>query len=462
MLNLDEQIGKVWNPDVRPLVAEAYRCYATGAARACIALTWVAVCADLIEKVSRLAEDGEGAAAGMVSKIEAARKRGLDAQAVKMMQDMEREILDKATELELIDSIDQRELERLREDRHLCAHPSLRPLGEFYEPRVEQARAHLAAALEIVLTHSPSQGQKAMARFRNHLIDPSFTESSDYLMHAFFDNVRTATRRRIVNLAVKHAMLELPPPSVPKSPDSVMLANRMTVCVKAFIERDRGMVRDAAGRNVERLRDLPGEIQIRTLGRLGDIDVFWELVDEPTRSRFEDLIKGMYLPEHGRLSQDYATVLSLVAVDVARSRIPALEERFSELADWHQVAVIARRPSQYFASLVPQLLEKAWDFRSAELIAEQIAIPCGRFLTAGQLKEALTNCATNNQCWYAARMPDLSVEFYTATAHLRSEDKQIWQEFIKTVRSNKEAVDWYYYTELEAAINASGKPRSMS
>lgn len=59
MLDLEQQVLRVWNPDVRPLVVEAHRCYMSGAARASIALTWVAVCADLIEKFSRLAEDGE-------------------------------------------------------------------------------------------------------------------------------------------------------------------------------------------------------------------------------------------------------------------------------------------------------------------------------------------------------------------------------------------------------------------
>jgi uncharacterized protein (UPF0335 family) len=178
MLNLEEHIGRVWNPDIRPLVAEAYRCYASGAARASITLTWVAVCADLIEKVNRLAEDDETAAAELAVKIEDARNRGVDARAIQAMQEAERTILDKAAELELIDAIGQRELERLREDRHLCAHPSLRPLGEFYEPRIEYARAHLAVALEVVLTHPPSQGRKVIDRFKAHVTAGSPSQRS--------------------------------------------------------------------------------------------------------------------------------------------------------------------------------------------------------------------------------------------------------------------------------------------
>jgi hypothetical protein len=449
MLDLEEQAGKVWNPDIRPLIAEAYRCYTTGAARACITLTWVAVCADLIEKVSRLAEEGEGAAAIFIRKIEEARKGDTNPQTVKTMQEVEREILDKATELELIDPIAKRELERLREDRHLCAHPSLRSLGEFYEPRIEYARAHLAVALEALLTHPPIQGQKAMDRFRKHVIDPSFTESPGYLIHAFFNSVRSATRRQIVALAVKHAMLEL---SVPEAIDAMTLAKRMAICVEIFAERDREMLRDLIRNNVERLRGESGGVQIRTLGRLGGIDVFWESVDEPTRSRFEDLVRDMPLPGQGKFDENYATVLSLVAVDEIRSRIPTLQDRFTQLAVEDQADVIARRPSRYFASFVPKLLEKASSYQSAMFITEQAVIPCGRFLTMEQLNEALTHWANNTQCWYARKMPELAVKLHVSTAHLRPRDKQIWQQFIEAVRRHEEADGWYHYTELEEVV----------
>ena len=294
MLDLEEQVGRVWNPDIRPLVAEAYRCYGSGAARASITLTWVAVCADLIEKVNRLSEDGEAAAAELVASIERARDRGADARAVQAMQEVERTILDKAVELELIDTIGQRELERLREDRHLCAHPSLRPLGEFYEPRIEYARAHLATALDVLLTHPPSQGRRVIDRFQTHVTEPSFVDSSEYLTHVFYDMVRPATRRRIVDLAIKHAMLEL---DAPDPPGAVVVADRMRSCVLAFASRDRGIVRDAVSKVVERLRDVDSEIQLRALGRLGDLDVFWDALDDPMRSRLESLVGNLRLQD---------------------------------------------------------------------------------------------------------------------------------------------------------------------
>ena len=450
MLDLDEQVGRVWNPDVRPLVAEAYRCYAAGAARASITLTWVAVCADLIEKVNRLAEDGEAAASDLAAKTARARDRGADFRAVSDMQDVERTILDKALELELIDSIGKRELERLREDRHLCAHPSLRPLGEFYEPRVEYARAHLAVALDILLTHPPSQGRKAIERFQGYLTEPSFVESPEHLTHVFFDRVRPATRRQIVDLAVKHAVLEL---DAPDPPSAVVVADRMTTCVLAFAGRDRRVVRDAVRKVVERFRTVDGEVQLRAFGRLGDLDVFWDALDEPMRSRLVSLIGNLPLPDRfDRIPQHHAAVLSLIGTDEIRHRMPVLEDKFSRFSAWNQAVVIGKRPSPYFAPVIPRLLQAATSYRGAEAIAQQAAIPCGPFLSKGQLSEALNNWAFNDQCRLAGSMLSFSLEFYAATAHLRPDDIDVWRKFIEDVQNLEEPDSGYRYTELEALI----------
>lgn len=208
MMDLDLKINQVWHQEVRPLVAEAYRRYTTGSARACIVLTWTAVCTDLIHKMYQLAEDDEGEAKQLVKKIDEALGKP-DRDAIKTMLDVENTILELAWKLDLIDFVEKRELERLKEDRNLAAHPSLRPLGELFTPTTEYARAHLTAAVEALLIHPPSQGRKALERFRDHVGEPSFVGSSDYLAQVFFDRVKSSTRRNIVIFAAKQALLEL-------------------------------------------------------------------------------------------------------------------------------------------------------------------------------------------------------------------------------------------------------------
>jgi hypothetical protein len=203
MLDLEDRVNRVVNPDVRPLVQEAYRCYASGSARGAIVLAWTAVCADLITKAQILHEDGEAAAKDLVADVEKA-QRSEEPEAVSIMLGVEKTLLDTAEKLELIDFTQKKQLERLRDDRHLCAHPSLRPMGELYEPTMEYARAHLAAALEAVLIHPPSQGRKIVDSFKVHVADPGFAFDAGYLAYAFFDRVRpSAVQGRRVRCQVR-------------------------------------------------------------------------------------------------------------------------------------------------------------------------------------------------------------------------------------------------------------------
>jgi hypothetical protein len=207
MRDLESLIPKVWNRDVRPFVEEAYRCYATGAIRACIALTWVAVCFDLIEKLRRLAEDGEASLASFVTKIEKVSNPVANKSAINVMQDLERELLEIANSVELIDSHAKRQLERLREDRNLSVHPSLKPMGEYFEPQPDYARAHLCCALDSLLIRPPSQGRIIIERFQQYVLDAAFRDDFEYMCHIFFDAVMKAARKQITRLAAKHSML---------------------------------------------------------------------------------------------------------------------------------------------------------------------------------------------------------------------------------------------------------------
>ncbi|MEE1845357.1 hypothetical protein ACIODX_14800 [Streptomyces sp. NPDC088190] len=453
MLDVEELVGRVWNPDVRPLVVDAHRCYATGAARGSIVLTWGAVCADLIEKTLRLAEDGESAAQVVAKKIEQARSTN-GPQTVATMQDVERTILKSAVELELIDLVEEKHLERLREDRNLSAHPSMRPLGESVSPSIEYARAHLATALEAVLIHPPSQGRKVVARFLDHVADPSFVGSREYVTHAFFDRVKPAARRKIVDVAVKHALLELDE-GVPDPPGAIALAERMTFCVRAFSERDRSLVRVAMGKVIERLGGRSVEIQTRALGRLGDLDVFWATVGAPLADQFEQWVSSLVKLGQDRwlqLSPDQVGALSLVSLDGVRGYVPSLASTFNSLTPIQKADVISRRPGKYFVPFLVELLAEAAGFRYAEAVAQKAVLPCAHFLTQDELRQILTAWAENDQCRQAGGMFQAAVDLYFSTAHLRVGDSEVWEEFLNAVRSHDESDENYRYAALEAAI----------
>ncbi|MDQ0847390.1 hypothetical protein [Streptomyces sp. V1I6] len=94
MRDLEEQVARVCNGEVRPLVREAYRCYTAGAARAAFVLTCTAVCTDLIDKARVLQERGEPQASDLIRDVDAAQGK-LDTDSVRTMQRVENSLLDK-------------------------------------------------------------------------------------------------------------------------------------------------------------------------------------------------------------------------------------------------------------------------------------------------------------------------------------------------------------------------------
>ncbi|MBB5152543.1 hypothetical protein [Saccharopolyspora phatthalungensis] len=249
MLDLEDRVNRVFNPDVRPLVQEAYRCYVSGSARGAIVLTWTAICADLIAKAQILHEEGEGEAADLVSQVEKAQSSE-ESEAIPIMLNLEKTLLAITEKLELIDFTQRKQLERIRDDRHLCAHPSIRPLGELYEPTMEYARAHLVAALEAVLVHPPSQGRKIVQSFLTHVVDPGFIFDTEYLTYTFFDRVRPSSRFKVVEAAAKFAVLAIDDDAITISPEE--FANRMAKCLRSFARRDAYLATQAVAKQMGR------------------------------------------------------------------------------------------------------------------------------------------------------------------------------------------------------------------
>jgi hypothetical protein len=105
--------------------------------------------------------------------------------------------------------------------------------------------------------------------------------------------VRDATRKTIIKVAAKSAMLELDPDG--RLPAATH-ADRMAIALQAFAERARDMVRDAVGEARERLQILDGATQLRVLVRMADHDYFWASVDQPLADRFAEPAQR---PDHG-------------------------------------------------------------------------------------------------------------------------------------------------------------------
>ena len=147
--DLDVLLTRVRNAQSKAYLLEAVRSYKAGALRAAITSTWVALVYDLISKYRELSVMGDRAATAFIANWDAATA----ANDTKKLLQLEGTILDYATtNTQVVNRIAKTQLERLREDRHLCAHPAFSAETELFEPSAELVRLHLVNAVNDVLS----------------------------------------------------------------------------------------------------------------------------------------------------------------------------------------------------------------------------------------------------------------------------------------------------------------------
>lgn len=447
--DLETYLTQVWSPDVRPLVGEAWRCYNAGAIRASVAATWTAVTADIITKLVRLADEGDDQAVPFRDKIVEARDLGISREGVKAMQTIEDSLLAEARTFELIDSIEERELGRIKQDRHLCVHPSLREQGDAYEPRPEVARGHLAVALTTLLIHPPTQGRNIITEFGKYISDPSFVSAPAHIQAAFYDRVKTAARKSIVAVAAKHALLETSvPPDV--TVDAEEIADRMAIALAAFADRDRVLVRQTMANVSTKFHFCGGGTQLRAITRLGQWDFFWDMVDPALNARLTELVNDLETYE-GQLLPDSLAVLALVGQTTARQNLPALETRYRNATMGEQIWIASQHPDPYFVPVALRLLESTASWRRSEMVG-QLLVQHSQYLTLDDLQDALSKWVANDECRRASGMRQIAVELLHTTAHLGTARVQLFEDFIAAARAVEEADSVFRYVELSTAI----------
>ncbi|UWQ07344.1 hypothetical protein [Aliiroseovarius crassostreae] len=156
---LEELILSCRSGAAKELLIEAVNCYEVGAIRSAIVSTWTAVFFDILEKSRELGLSGDAAAQKIIDEFEKAESDGDISKLLKI----EGEILERARrDIELFSVNESKDLIRIQEDRHRCAHPTLNGQGEKFVPAAELARTHIVNAATILLQYPPMQGKAAL------------------------------------------------------------------------------------------------------------------------------------------------------------------------------------------------------------------------------------------------------------------------------------------------------------
>ena len=98
------------------------------------------------------------------------------------------------------------------------------------------------------------------------------------MQQTFYDRVRPAARRRIFDVATKHAILELDPGEPGLSAE--VAAARFAECLEVLARRDRQLARDSLGKVMDRAPHLDQATLGRAVARCGHLDLLWDVLTE--------------------------------------------------------------------------------------------------------------------------------------------------------------------------------------
>ncbi|OYQ76096.1 hypothetical protein [Wohlfahrtiimonas chitiniclastica] len=204
LIDLDELLLKCRDKSAREYINDAIKCYKAGAYRASIVSTWLAVMYDIINKLQELSLSNDAAAR---VKYEEYQKSASKAELSELLK-FERTILKYClNDLNIISHIEFNNLERIREDRNKCAHPSVSADNEIFQPTPELARQHIRIAVESLLAHPPAQGTKALESLIKIIQSEYFPKDLEQITQTLqaspLHNARTSLVRNFVIICLK-------------------------------------------------------------------------------------------------------------------------------------------------------------------------------------------------------------------------------------------------------------------
>ncbi len=198
--DLDELVLAVREPESRRLLAEAVNAYRGGAFRSALISTWIAVAYDIIAKIRELAAHGEGGAKTFIDEL----TKAIDAKNVRRLQEVENGLLASAqTEFAFLLSHEATDLQRLFDDRDLCAHPAFVGEDTLFTPSPELVRAHIAHAVQHLLAHPPVQGKSALQRLHRDLLGTCFPSDASRVETVMRDNYLHQTKDSVIVAVAK-------------------------------------------------------------------------------------------------------------------------------------------------------------------------------------------------------------------------------------------------------------------
>lgn len=401
-VDLDFLLMKVRNGQSKAYFLDAVRAYKAGAFRAALTSAWVALVYDLISKYRELSAMGDLAAASFLTSWDNANASN---DTPKLLQ-LEASIIDDSTKnTQILHRISGSHLQRLRDDRHLCAHPAFSAEAELYEPSQELVRLHLVNAVDLVLSQAPLQGKAIFELFDADVQSPGFPTTIprilDYVDQRYLERVRPQNVRNFGTVLAKSLLKGVPA-------HWEHLRKRIALSLVAVRDRAPETWGDVSHAIVKLIDNLEPTNRSNAIAFIAEFPDFWPLLENSTRIALQQTVES---PD-GLALGNYR-ILTGVGFPQFRSALLGLIANLDgrKLAD-----AIAAQPHTEMWPRAIELYAKSGSYRGSEENFRGLISPFGSLIRSHQFDQLLDAVVENGQNWDAAETVSLLLSFLQNTS----------------------------------------------
>lgn len=149
MLDFDEILVNINNPQIKKYLAESIKSYAVGNYRSAIISVWIAAMFDLVKKFETLVAEREPNALKEWKSLKP---------KIEEHKNWESELICKAKSVGMLSVYEADTLTRLSQTRNCYAHPSFDDVGTLFDPTPEEVRYFIRTLYDIVLSQPAQLG----------------------------------------------------------------------------------------------------------------------------------------------------------------------------------------------------------------------------------------------------------------------------------------------------------------
>ena len=435
------EIGQLTrNESSKQYLEEAIVSYRSGAYRAAIISTWIAVCVDIIEKIRELSLSGDKAAIELEKKLNSIQPNNING-----MLDFERKILDYACdELELISVVEKRHLEHLKEDRHLCAHPTFLADGSQFKPSPELTKAYIVEASTYLLSNVPVKGKVVIDRLFNLILGDSFPEDEETAYKIlssdnYLGRVKSSTVRNLTVILLKRIFKD-------ENGLSEDMFEKICSALGAIERLYNEIYTDVFKTIFREMAAVANDVIIKRLFPfLTKRNEAWSYLDKATFLRLKIIISSLAGKELNKYRVSNLSSINQEINDMIQKRIA--DFKTSELKD-----LLNGNPSKSLKDIAIKLFVDSESFASAYDNGMHYLLPHVKYFENHDIEILFNGIMENssyriNQILNAGGMDDIFCQLYKTIKSYKIIDEDKWKNFYLMIKDK-----WPYFPEFTKTL----------